>query len=80
MAQEMGVAPSLPASPWDTLAGQGEWGKRPPTAFASSIPPRGESCGRHSVVHSAARGNEEGGSGQPAALALFITCNEFVLI
>ena len=38
MALEIGVAPSLPASPWDTLAGQGEQGKRPPTAFASSIP------------------------------------------
>lgn len=29
--------PSLPASPWDMLAGQGERGKRP-TAFASHIP------------------------------------------
>lgn len=30
---EIGVAPS----PRDMLAGRGEWGKRPPTAFASSI-------------------------------------------
>lgn len=38
VAQDIWVASSLPASSWGALAGQGGWGKRPPTAFASNIP------------------------------------------
>lgn len=30
--------------PWDTQAGQGEWGRRLPALFAPSAPSKGESC------------------------------------
>lgn len=78
VAWEIGVAPS----PRDMLAGQGEWGKRPPTAFASSISltlQEGRAV-EDTQRFRAAWGNEEGGSGQSATFALFTSRNGFVLI
>lgn len=71
-----GQSCTLPVSPWDTQAGQGEWGPRLPALFVSSAPSkRGELC--RTGIH---RANEEGGSGQLAAFALFTTYYKFVLI
>lgn len=58
-----GQSCTLPVSPWDKQAGQGEWGGRLPALFAPSAPSRrAELC--RTAIHRAAHGNEEGDRGQ----------------
>lgn len=68
----------VPVSPWDTQAGQGEWGRHCQQSASSAPSKRGELC--TTVTHRVAHGNEEGGSGQLAAFVLFTTHYKSVLI